>query len=117
MSMAYIGGVLLPVPTDKKEDYRAHAERAAHVFKRYGLVSSTECWGDDLPEGKINSMHTAVLREPHESVVLNWMVWPSKEVRDAAWAKIMEDPDMSGMEMPFDGKRMIFGGFEILLEV
>lgn len=115
--MAYIDGVLLPVPTDKKDEYRVHAERAALVFKRHGMVSSTECWGDDLPEGKINSMHTAVLREPNETVVLNWMVWPSKAVRDAAWPKIMADPEMAGMDMPFDGKRMIFGGFDVLLEV
>jgi len=114
--MTYFDGILLPVPTDKKEDYRAHALQAAAVFKRHGAVSMTECWGDDLPEGKINSMHTAVLREPHETVVLNWIVWPSKEVRDAAWPKIMEDPEMNGAEMPFDGKRMIYGGFELLLE-
>jgi uncharacterized protein YbaA (DUF1428 family) len=114
--MTYFDGILLPVPTDKKEVYRTHALQAAAVFKRHGAVSMTECWGDDLPEGKINSMHTAVLREPHETVVLNWIVWPSKEVRDAAWPKIMEDPEMNGAEMPFDGKRMIFGGFELLLE-
>jgi uncharacterized protein YbaA (DUF1428 family) len=115
--MAYIDGVLLPVPTDKKEDYRAHAERAAQLFKRHGALSLTECWGDDVPEGKINSMHTAVMREPHETVVLSWIVWPSKAVRDAAWRKLSEDPEMAAGGMPFDGKRMIFGGFEILLEV
>lgn len=115
--MAYIDGVLLPVPTDKKEDYRAHAERAAQLFKRHGALSLTECWGDDVPEGKINSMHTAVMREPHETVVLSWIVWPSKAVRDAAWPKLSEDPEMAAGGMPFDGKRMIFGGFEILLEV
>ncbi|MGJ3231855.1 MAG: DUF1428 domain-containing protein [Oceanicaulis sp.] len=115
--MAYIDGVLLPVPATRKEDYRAHALKAAEVFKRHGALKIVECWGDDLPEGKLNSMHTAVMREGEETVVFNWIMWPSKEARDAAWPEIMEDPEMDGMEMPFDGKRMIYGGFEVLFEV
>lgn len=71
--------------------------------------------GDDVPEGKINSLHTAVQRKDDEVVVMSFIAWPDKTTRDAAWPKIMEDPDMAG-DMPFDGNRMIFGGFEAILE-
>jgi len=114
--MRYVDAVLLAVPTESKAAYKAHAEKAAAVFKRNGALSSTECWGDDVPDGKINSLHTAVMRKPDETVVVGWITWPSKEVRDAGWQKIMEDPDMNMSEMPFDGSRLIYGGFEMMLE-
>ena len=110
--MAYVDGFIAAVPTANKEAYRKHAEQAAPVFKKYGAVSIVECWGDDVPEGKVNSLHTAVMRKPDESVVFSWVVWPSKAVRDAGWQKMMEDPAMADMSMPFDGQRMIYGGFE-----
>lgn len=115
--MAYIDAVLLPVRTDDKDIYRAHAKEAAELFKRYGMISATECWGDDVPEGQVTSMRSAVMLEPGETVVFNWMVWPSKALRDEAWSKIPDDPAMQALEMPFDGKRMIFGGFEVMLQV
>ena len=117
--MSYIDGFLIPVPTENKEAYRSHAEKAAVLFKEFGALSVVETWGDDVPEGKLTSMHTAVLRKPNESVVLGWIVWPDKAARDAGMAKIMSDPRMSDVSnpMPFDGKRMIFGGFEPILEV
>ncbi|GLQ21270.1 DUF1428 domain-containing protein [Algimonas porphyrae] len=114
--MSYIDGVVAAVPTVNKQAYLDHAKAAVTVFKRHGALSMVECWGDDIPEGKINSLHTAVQRKDDETVVFSWIVWPSKTVRDEGWEKIMTDPDMVDNEMPFDGSRMIFGGFDVLLE-
>lgn len=116
--MTYIDGMIAAVPSANKDSYREHAEKAAAVFKEHGALGLTECWGDDVPEGKINSMHTAVMRKPDETVVFSWITWPSKAVRDAGMKKVMEDPRMQPATnpMPFDGKRMIFGGFEMLVE-
>lgn len=114
--MRYVDGMLCAVPTANKATYLAHAEKAAEAFKRHGALAVAECWGDDVPEGKVNSLHTAVLREPDETVVFSWIVWPSKAVRDEAWQKVTSDPAFAGQEMPFDGRRMIFGGFDAILE-
>ncbi len=115
--MTYVDGFMAAVPTANKEAYRAHAEIAASLFKEHGALTIMECWGDDLPEGKRNSMHTAVLREPEESVVMSFITWPSKAVRDEAWRLLMEDPRMApdANPMPFDGSRLIYGGYEVLL--
>lgn len=113
--MRYIDGMVAAVPTASKEEYKAHAVQAAAVFKKHGALSLIECWGDDVPEGDVNSLHTAVMRKPDETVVMSYITWESKQARDAGWAKMMEDPDMPH-EMPFDGKRMIFGGFNVILE-
>lgn len=114
--MSYVDGVVAAVPTANKQAYHDHAAAAVDVFKRHGALSMIELWGNDVPEGKVNSLHTAVMRKPDETIVMSYIVWPSKEVRDAGWAKVMEDPDMAGNEMPFDGSRMIFGGFDVLLD-
>lgn len=113
----YVDGFLLAVPTTNREAYRKHASEAAVVFKECGALSLVECWGDDVPEGKINSMHTAVLKKPEETVVFSWITWPDKATRDAGMQKVFADPRMpASMEaMPFDGKRMIFGGFEVIV--
>jgi uncharacterized protein YbaA (DUF1428 family) len=115
--MSYVDGFLLAVPTASKEAYRAHAERAAVVFMDHGATSLVECWGDDVPEGKINSMHTAVMRKPDETVVFSWIVWPDKATRDAGMQKVIADPRMQQdvEPMPFDGARMIYGGFEMIV--
>jgi uncharacterized protein YbaA (DUF1428 family) len=114
----YVDGFVLAVPTAKKDAYRAHAERCVPLFKEFGMLSMVECWGDDVPEGKLTSFRMAVKQAEDETVVFSWMTWPSKEARDAGWKKIMEDPrmKMDGEEMPFDGKRMIYGGFAVLVE-
>ncbi|MEM9751353.1 MAG: DUF1428 domain-containing protein [Pseudomonadota bacterium] len=114
--MTYVDGIIAPVPSENKEAYIAHARRAAAIFKKHGALSLTECWGDDVPDGKTNSMKTAVLLKPGETVALSWIMWPSKEARDAGMAKVMEDPDMAKEEMPFDGSRLIYGGFDVALE-
>ncbi|WP_437304430.1 DUF1428 domain-containing protein [Sorangium sp. So ce388] len=117
--MSYVDGFVVPVPADKKEAYRALAEKAAVVFKEHGATRVVECWGDDVPDGKITDFKGAVKAEPGEVVVFSWIVWPSKEARDEGNKKVMEDPRMNmGNEMtPFDAKRMIFGGFAVLLDV
>jgi uncharacterized protein YbaA (DUF1428 family) len=116
--MTYVDGVIAAVPTADKQAYLDHARKAAALFKELGALSVTECWGDDVPEGKTNSLHTAVLRKPEETVVFSWITWPSKAVRDEAWQKLHDDPSMGEKmgPMPFDGQRMIFGGFEAILE-
>lgn len=112
--MNYVDGFVLAVPTAQKDAYKKLAEDAAIVFKEHGALSLVECWGEDVPEGKINSMHTAVLRKPDETVVFSWVTWPDKATREAGMQKVMADPRLDG-PMPFDGSRMIFGGFETLV--
>jgi len=116
--MSYIDGFVAAVRTDTRETYIAYADKAAAVFCEHGALKVVECWGDDVPEGKVNSMHTAVLRKPDETVVFSWVLWPSKAARDAGWQKIMEDPRMQpdANPMPFDGQRLIFGGFEVVVD-
>ena len=116
--MTYIDGMVAAVPTANREKFKKHAQEAAAVFKDCGALNVMECWGDDVPEGKLTSFPMAVKREPDETVVFSWIVWPSREVRDAGMQKFMADPRMQPDKnpMPFDGKRMIYGGFEVLLE-
>jgi uncharacterized protein YbaA (DUF1428 family) len=116
--MPYVDGFVLAVPTANKELYRQHAEKAAIVFKEHGALRLVECWGDDVPEGKINSMHTAVMRKPEETVMFSWILWPDKAARDAGLQKVFADPRLQPdvNPMPFDGKRMIFGGFEMIVD-
>lgn len=116
--MSYIDGFVIPVPTGKKDAYRAMAAKAWPLFQEFGATRLVECWGDDLPAGKTTDFRMAVKAESGENVVFSWVVWPSKEVRDAGNKKMREDPRMQpDGEMPFDGRRMIFGGFELLLDV
>ncbi len=115
--MTYVDGFVLAVPTANKEAYRRHAAEAAEVFREHGALSAVECWGDDVPEGKVNSLHTAVLRKPDETVVFSWITWPDKATRDAGLQKVFADPRLQPDRnpMPFDGQRMIFGGFEMIV--
>ena len=115
--MSYIDGFVIPVPTGKKAAYREGCATAAQVFKEYGATRVVECWGTDVPDGKVTDFKRAVKAESGEEVVFSWIVWPSKQVRDAAQEKIKNDPRMKMTpDMPFDGQRMIFGGFEVLLD-
>ena len=115
--MQYVDGYVVAVPNEHKEAYRALAESAAAVFKDHGALSVVECWGDEVPEGEVTSFSMAVKRKPDESIVFSWVTWPSKEVRTSGMAKAMQDPRMKHdpSRMPFDGKRMIFGGFKVLV--
>lgn len=117
--MAYVDGFVAAVPDANRDAYIAHARDAAAVFREHGALQVVECWGDDVPEGKLTSFPMAVKREPGESVVFAWILWPSREARDTGMKAAMDDPRLSrdGMKAaPFDGKRMIFGGFEIVLD-
>lgn len=112
--MNYVDGYVLAVPTAKKEDYRRIADHAAKVFKDHGALAVAECWGDDVPEGKVTSFTMAVQRKPDESVVFSWVSWPDRAARDRGMKLFMEDPRIKDTmkDMPFDGQRMIFGGFQ-----
>ncbi len=111
----YIDGFVVPVPTQQRETYRQVATNAARVFRQHGALSVVECWGDDVPEGKLTSFPLAVKCQADETVVFSWIVWPDKPTRDRGMAAVMADPDIP-KQMPFDGKRMIFGGFTVLVD-
>jgi uncharacterized protein YbaA (DUF1428 family) len=115
--MTYVDGFVAAVPTANKQAYIKHAETSAAHFKEYGALSVIECWGDDLPEGKVNSLHTAVMRKDDETVVFSWVTWPDKAMRDAGWEQLMADPRMQSdaNPMPFDGERLIYGGVEMIV--
>lgn len=115
--MSYVDGFVVPVPERNKEAYRAMAEKAAPIFKEYGATQVVEAWGDDVKHGEVTDFYMAVKAEEGENVVFSWITWPSREVRDAAWEKIMADERMKPEgEMPFAGKRMFWGGFESIVE-
>lgn len=116
--MNYVDGFVLAVPTANREAYRRIAQDASAVFKENGALQVVECWGDDVPEGKVTSFPMAVKRTPDETVVFSWIVWPSRQVRDSGMKKAMEDPRMKPdpATMPFDGQRVIYGGFQIIVE-
>ncbi|WP_444894045.1 DUF1428 domain-containing protein [Microbulbifer sp. TRSA001] len=116
--MSYADGFVAAVPTDNKEEYIKHAKIAAEVFKEQGALKVVETWGDDVPEGELTSFPLAVKCAGNETVVFSWVVWPSKEVRDSGWQAVMDDPRMHPDQnpMPFDSKRLIYGGFNIILD-
>jgi uncharacterized protein YbaA (DUF1428 family) len=116
--MSYVDGFVAAVPTSNRDAYRKHAEAAATVFKEHGAVAVVECWGDDVPDGKVTSFPMAVKRQPEETVVFSWVTWPSRRVRDEGMKKVMADPRLrpEANPMPFDGKRLIYGGFETIVE-
>ncbi len=115
--MNYVDGFVIAVPNANKQLYIKHARETGEIFKEYGAIKLVECWGDDVPDGKLTSFPMAVKCEPLESVVFSWIEWPNKQVRDDGWEKIMVDPRMKNntIPMPFDGKRMIYGGFQIII--
>jgi uncharacterized protein YbaA (DUF1428 family) len=116
--MTYIDGFVTPVPAANKEAYRKLAEKIAPIFKEYGALRLVECWGDDVPEGKVTDFRRAVQAGADENVVFSWIVWPSRAVRDAANPKLMADPRLQpDGGMPFDGRRLIYGGFELLVDL
>ena len=117
--MTYVDGFVAAVPTANREAYRKHAEAAAVVFKEHGALKLVECWGDDVPEGKLTSFPLAVQRKDDETVVFSWIIWPSRQVRDEAMPKVMADPRLKPdtNPMPFDGKRLIYGGFEMIVVI
>lgn len=116
--MNYIDGFVVAVPNENKEKYIQHACDAAIVFKEHGALRLVECWGDDVPPGEVTSFPMAVKCQEGETVVFSWIIWPSKDVRDSGMENVMNDSRMTNESnpMPFDGKRLIFGGFQMIVD-
>ena len=116
--MTYLEGFIVPVPEANKEAYRKHASEAAPLFQEFGVRRVVEAWDSDVPEGKVTDFRKAVDAKPDEKVVFSFFEYPSKGERDAANEKFRSDPRMAemGANMPFDGKRMIMGGFDAIVE-
>ncbi len=114
----FVDGFVLPVPQGNREAYRALAQKAGSIFEEYGALRVVEAFSDDVPPGKVTDFYRAVKAEEGEGVVFSWIEWPDRATRDAAWPKLMEDERMKPDHgnMPFDGKRMFWGGFEIILD-
>lgn len=110
----YIDGFVGAVPKANKEKYLKHLEEAAVLIKEFGASGMVENWGDDVPNGEVTDFYKAVAAKEDEVIVFSWIQWPSKEARDQGMKKMMEDERMQKIEMPFDGKRMIFGGFSTI---
>jgi uncharacterized protein YbaA (DUF1428 family) len=114
--MAYVDGFAGAVPAANKQAYVDLAAQMAVLFKACGAKRTIECWEDDVPEGKATSFPMAVKRETGESIIFSWIEWPSKATRDEGWKKIMADPSMQKPNNVFDTKRIIFGGFDVVLD-
>ena len=114
--MSYIEGFVAAVPRNNKEAYRQHASGAVAMFKEFGATRQVETWGDDVPDGKVTDFKGAVKATGDEQVVFSWIEWPSKEVRDAGWAKAFADPRMRTDNAPYDERRRVHGGFVPLLD-
>ena len=112
--MTYVSGFVQPVPDSNRKAYIAAAEAGWVLFEEYGALSMMENWGDDVPEGKQTDLRRAVALDKEESVVFSWIVWPDKATADACFATMETDERWQKLDMPFDGKRMIFGGFETI---
>jgi uncharacterized protein YbaA (DUF1428 family) len=117
--MSYIDGFVIAVPKGNRQKFIEHAKRADAVFVEYGARRLLECWEDDVKEGKLTDFRRAVQAKDDEAVVFSWIEWADKSTRDAAMSKLMSDPRLSpeSNPMPFDGKRMIFGGFSPVIEI
>ncbi|MDX3968550.1 DUF1428 domain-containing protein [Bradyrhizobium sp. PUT101] len=113
--MPYVDGFILAVPKDKIEAYKVLAKTACALWMEHGALDYVECIGDDVPYGELTSFPRAVMAKEDEVVVFAWIVYRDRETRDAVNKKVMEDPRMKFEGMPFDGKRMIYGGFTTLL--
>lgn len=113
----YVSGFIVPVPRANKEEYRQMNERHAAIFREYGALRLVQGWGDDVPQGQVTDFYRAVQANPDETVVFAFLEWPSKEASARAWDRIMKDERMQpSADVPFDGKRMFWGGFDVLLD-
>lgn len=121
--MSYVDGFLMAVPTANKQKFIEHAQRSDSIFTDLGATRVVECWADDVPDGKVTDFRKSVKAKADESVVFSWIEWPDKETRDAAMKTMMADDfddermDPEKNPMPFDGKRLIYGGFVPIVEL
>lgn len=116
--MSYIDGFVIAVPTANRQKFIDHARNIDSIFTEFGAIRVMECWGDDVPEGKVTDFRKSVHAKEDETVVFSWIEWPDKATRDAAMEKMTSDErfDPEKNPMPFDGARMVFGGFETVYE-
>ena len=116
--MTYVDGFILPLPKGKEDEYRTQAEKFARKAKEQGAIGTVEALGDNLEHGHTTDFFRAVQATDNENVVFSFILWPDKDTRDQAWAKLMADPEMQpgAQPMPFDGKRMFWGGFKPVLD-
>ena len=116
--MDYVEGFVAAVPTKNKKKYLEHVQIAAQCAKEYGAKRMVECWGDDIPQGKTTSFYKAVDCKEDETVVFSWIVWPSRKVRDKGMKQLMQDKRVNCVDtpLPFDGTRLIYGGFSVLID-
>jgi uncharacterized protein YbaA (DUF1428 family) len=115
----YVDGFIMAVPTANKERFIEHAKQGDAVFREHGATRVLECWGDEVPEGKLTDFRRAVQAGDDETVVFSWIEWPDKATRDAAMENVMSDPRLQpeANPMPFDGARLVYGGFEPVVEL
>jgi uncharacterized protein YbaA (DUF1428 family) len=112
----YVDGCLIAVPRGNKDAYKEMADKHAAILKEYGATRTVDAWADDVPDGQVTDYKGAVKATPDEVVVFSWIEWPSKEIRDQGWEKAQNDPRMKALKMPFDGQRLVYGGFAPLLD-
>ncbi|WP_342380410.1 DUF1428 domain-containing protein [Myxococcus stipitatus] len=117
--MSYIDGFVAAVPNANKEKFIEHARKGDSIFIEHGALRVMECWGDDVPSGKVTDFRRAVQAKDDETVVFSWVEWPDKAARDAGMEKVMNDPRLSpeSTPMPYDGQRLIYGGFSPVVDV
>lgn len=114
--MNYVDGFIAPVKTANKAAFIEHVALLGRVFREHGALRVVDCWADDVPDGVLTSFPLAVKKESDETVAFGWVEWRSKAERDEGFQKVMADPRLAEHEPPFDGKRMIFGGFAMLAQ-
>lgn len=112
--MPFLDISVAPVPVENKSAYLEHARATTPLFKEYGAIAVTECWGEDIADGQLTDFKKAVLLQDGESIAVSWVTWPDRAARDAGWEKLMQDDRMMQLDLPFDGKRMIFAGFDMI---
>lgn len=121
--MSYVDGFLMAVPTANKQKFIEHAQNGDSIFTELGATRVVECWGDDVPDGEVTDFRKSVKAKADETVVFSWIEWPDKKTRDAAMSTMMSDDfndermDPEKNPMPFDGKRLIYGGFMPIVEL
>jgi uncharacterized protein YbaA (DUF1428 family) len=118
--MAYVDGFVVPIPKSKVDAYRRMARKAGKIWREHGALEVKECIADDVPMGKVTSFPRSVKRKPSETVAFSWITYKSRAHRDRVNAKVMKDPRIAGMDedaTPFDMKRMIYGGFKVVVDV
>ena len=114
----YIDGYIYAVPANDKDKFIEFARKSAVLFKKHGALRVVECWGEEVPDGELTSFPMTIHKKDNEVVMFSWCEWPDKDTRNAAYESMMDDMEKLGlMDMPFDGKRMIYGGFEPVVDL